>query len=292
MNKKISFLLLFTLGLLTYSGVGFSQDTISVVSKGKDKRPIRPPFDSGFLIDQQSVVIPSANTLDFMIQHRFGTMKSTTFDLAGLYAPSNIRIGLRYSLTDYLQLGIGSTKTNKLQDFNWKLRILQQTRSGTIPVSITYFGNLDFSLKEERSFGEEYVFAHRMSYFHQLIVSRKISRSLSVQVSGQFAHFNQIDTISYNGLKHNNLGFSINGKYKITPTFGVIFAYGLPLTTPDQIKPNASLGIEIGTTLHSFQIFLGSYSKISPQGNLIYNTNDFTNMDLLLGFNINRLWKF
>ncbi|MEX0988331.1 MAG: DUF5777 family beta-barrel protein [Bacteroidales bacterium] len=292
MKNKNYLLLFFMMVLVIFSENVNSQDILTDEKQEKDNRPINPPFDAGILIDNQTVVVPSANTLEFMIQHRFGTINSNTFDLAGLYAPSNIRIGLSYSLTDYLQVGLGSTKNNKLQDVNWKLRILRQTRSNRIPVAVTYYGNVETSVRENENFGLEYAFAHRLSYFHQLIVARKINMRLSVQASIQFTHFNLVDTIAFPGLQHNNLGVSLNGKYKITPQLGVIFAYDMPLTTPEIIKPNANLGIEISTLGHSFQIFLGSYSKISPQSNMTLNMNDFTKMDILLGFNINRLWKF
>ena len=292
MKKKLNILILFSLGFLLYPAFSFSQDAQSTDKKEKDKRPIDPPFDAGVLIDNQTVVVPSAKSLEFLIQHRFGTFNSTTFDLGGLYAPSNIRIALNYSVTNFLQLGIGTTKVNKLQDVNWKWSILNQTRSGSIPISLSYYGNIEFNVRENVNFGQEYTFPHRISYFHQLIISRKLTRRFAVQVNMKYAHFNQIDTIAFPELKHNNLAISLNGKYKITPQLGVIFAYDMPLTTPDMIKPNASMGIEIGTLLHSFQIFLGSYSRISPQNNMVFNTNDFMNKDILLGFNISRLWKF
>ena len=37
--------------------------------------PVRVPFESGILIDNQTCVIPTAKTLEMLIQHRFGTME-------------------------------------------------------------------------------------------------------------------------------------------------------------------------------------------------------------------------
>lgn len=292
MKKQYYQLILLSIACLLCSHICFSQDTLSIAGKEKDRRPIDKPFNAGVLLDNQTVVVLRANTLEFMIQHRFGTFSSNSFDFAGLYAPSNIRIGLRYSLTDYLQIGIGSTKFNKLQDINWKWSILKQTRSGSIPLGLTYYGNVEINVREEENFGQEYSFSNRISYFHELIAARKVTRRMSVQTSLKFAHFNQLDTIAVPDLKHNNFAVSLNGKYTMTPQLALIFAYDVPLTTPEQIKSNASLGIEISTRQHSFQIFVGSYNRISPQSNMVFNTNDFTNMDLLLGFNINRFWNF
>jgi len=41
-------------------------------------------------------------------------------DLFGIYAASNIRLGLNYSLMDDLMIGFGTTKDQKLQDFRVK----------------------------------------------------------------------------------------------------------------------------------------------------------------------------
>lgn len=292
MKKKLKIFLSFSLGLMMCSQISFSQDTSSAGKKEKDNRPVRAPFESNMLMSDQTVTIPNAHSLEFMIQHRFGKLNSNTFDLIGLYAPSNIRLGLSYTLTDYLQLGIGTTKTDKIQDINWKWRILQQTRSGSIPVALTYYGNVELSARSKQSFGQDYAFLQRVSYYHQLIIARKFGRRLSLQVLAEYDHFNQIDTIAYKGLKHDNFGLSLDGRFKVRPQLNIIFSGDKQLTTPEEIKPNLSIGIEIVTTSHAFQIFVGSYNKISPQDNLTYNTNDFTNKDILLGFNISHLWNF
>lgn len=284
--------LYFTIGFLVCICTAYSQDTTGTEKKEKDKRPVRSPFESGVLIDNQTIVIPSAKTLDFIIQHRFGKLNSGTFDLLGLYAPSNIRIGLNYSIFDYLQVGIGTTKNNKLQDVNWKWSILRQTRSGSIPVALTYYGNIEYNARDKENFGIEYKMPHKITYLHQLIIARKFHRLFSFQLIASYSHYNQVDTIAYPGMKHDNIAISASGRVKVSPQMSVIFEYDHPLTTPEQIKPNISLGIEIGTSSHAFQIFLGSFDKISYQGNYAYNTNDFTQKDILIGFNITRLWNF
>ena len=46
------------------------------------------------------------------------------------------------------------------------------------------------------------------------------------------------------------------------------------------------LGWEINTATHTFQIFVANYNQIINQRNLVFNTNDFTKGDYLVGFNI------
>ncbi len=100
--------------VLSFTGLAYGQNE---ESKPKDK-PVWAPFESGYLIDNQTTVIPSAKTLEYIIQHKFGTMDNGFSDLFGLYAPgANIRMGLNYSLINNLQVGYGLTRLNMYSDF-------------------------------------------------------------------------------------------------------------------------------------------------------------------------------
>jgi len=268
-----------------------AQDNESAMVK-KIQKPVRSPWESGMLIETQTGLVLPQKTLEFVIQHRFGNVNSETFDLLGIYAASNIRLALNYGLFKNFQIGLGTTKNKKYQDLNWKYKILTQTRSGSMPLSLTYYGNISYDAREEEYFGKDYKVSNRVSYFNQLILGRKFSRIVSVQLSGSYAHYNQIDTSTISGMKHDVFGVGLAGRVKISPQTSITMEYNQPLNTPDNIKPNISLGVEIATSSHAFQIFLTTYNGIVPQENLGYNTNDFLKGDILLGFNITRLWGF
>jgi len=91
------------------SVISFAQDvaTDSTAVKEKDK-PVRSPFESGYLIGAQTTVIQNVNTLEAVIQHTFGTIQNGHSDLWGIYAPgANIRLGLDYVIAKNFQMGIG-----------------------------------------------------------------------------------------------------------------------------------------------------------------------------------------
>jgi hypothetical protein len=264
------------------------EETVTSTEKSeKDKRPVKNSFESGYLINSMTCIIPTANTLEFIIQHRFGLLKSESFDMFGLYAPSNIRMGLNYTITDRIMVGAGSTKFNKLQDVQWKIALLRQTRSGSMPISLTYFGNAAVDVRSD-IFPK---FTNRLSYFHQFIISKKITDRLSLQLAPSYFHFNIVDSLKV----HSNIALSFNGRFKVSDVSSVIFEYDQLLTkqnTELQPKPNLGIGFETATSAHAFQIFVGTFNAIIPQHNLFYNQNDFTKGEMLLGFNITRLWNF
>jgi hypothetical protein len=300
----------FLLSLILIQLNGFAQED----SLGPDNRPAKPAFESGYLIDQQTAVIPVKNTLEFAIHHRFGPMNNGASDLLGIYAPSNIRLGLNFCLTDDLLLGIGTTKNKKYQDLVIKYNVLRQTRSLSIPLSITFFENFAIEGQDEKVFGTDYKFSHRFSYFSQLILTHRFNSEFSLQVAPSFTHFNisknivepindsVSDTIRFD---HDKIGISFGGRYKISPQTSIIFGVDMPLwidgireyPKPKYLaKTNLSLGVEISTSTHAFQIFVATAQGILPQENMMWNNltgnKKLSTSHLMLGFNITRLWNF
>jgi hypothetical protein len=86
-----------------------------------------------------------------------------------------------------------------------------------------------------------------------------------------------------------NFGFSAGVRANLFGPHSLIFEYDQLLTRQEldvQPKPNLSIGWEIGTATHTFQVFMTNYNQIIGQRNLVFNTNDFTKGDYLFGFNI------
>lgn len=255
----------------------------------EDDRPVFDPYACGRLVDNQTVVNPYGKTFEVIIQHRFGEIEEIN-DLFGIYAPSNIRLGVNYGITDNIMVGFGTEKNNKLQDFQGKWTFLQQTTSGRIPVSVAAYGNMAIDARDDEVFGQNYAFTNRLSYFAQVIISRKFSDRISLLVAPSFSHVNAADSL----IDHDKIGISVGGRIKFYNEMSFIFEYDHPLhleqireyTDPFESKPNLALGIEIGTLTHAFQIYVAPFDKIVPQHNYIYNENDFTDGGMRFGFNI------
>lgn len=288
----------------------FAQEE-EATEKVKDK-PVRSPFESGLLIDNQTTVIPVPKTLEFVIQHKFGTMENGRSDLWGIYAPgSNIRLGLNYVPFKNFQIGAGITKKNMYTDFNAKWTILEQTRKNTVPFALALYGSVAIDGRNEDAIGtgkvvpsREYGTEHqgfrcsdRLSYFSQIIIGRKFTDWLSLQAGASFTHYNAVQYEQ----DHDKIGIHINGRIKVSPTGSIIFNYDLPLKIENiseqaplenYAEPNVAFGYEISTSTHAFQIYMGSADGIIPQDMMMYNYNDWTDHGLAIGFIITRLWNF
>jgi hypothetical protein len=278
--KKIFILLTLTLFISPL----FAQEATQTQEKSK---PVRFTFGTTTLIENNTTETPYKGGIELEIKHRFSLIQNY-HNLFGIYGSANTRIGLNYGITDKLMVGLGTTKDYKLQDIQWKYLILQQTEDNSMPVSLSYFGNIVADLRPEENFGpaESFKQIHRLSYFTQLIVAM-----FSVQVAPSLAYFNSVplnaDTTA--GYKNLNFGFSAGARANLFGEHSLILEYDQLLTnsSPDvPTRPNLSLGWEIGTATHSFQIFASNYNQIINQRNLVFNTIDFKEADWLIGFNI------
>lgn len=304
MKKNILIIILFAL----ITNLSFAQDATTAAAKEKDY-PVSAVFESGYLIDAQTTTIHDVKTLDMVIQHKFGTIDQGTTNLWGIYGSANIRMGLDYVPLKNLQIGVGITKKYMTTDVRAKWNILQQTRKNTIPVSVALFGTVGFDGRSVSAFESglvqeawtgpvyHYRFSDRVSYFSQLIVSRQFCKEFALQAGVSFTHYNAVGT----AYDHDKVGAHVSGRIKVTETGSVIFNYDHPLqikqiseqtewTNPP--KPSASLGYEISTGTHQFQIYMSSTNSLLPQDNIMWNQNEMDKTGIAIGFVITRLWGF
>ncbi len=264
-----------------------------------EKKPVKKTFESIWLIDAQTVMVPYKGTFEVDFQHRFGTWNNGYKDFYGVFASSNIRLGFDYVPVENLEVGFGLTKFNNLWDFYGKYAILKQMQNGGSPVSLSYYINaaVDTRREEDTKFTEG---TDRWSFFHQIMAARKITDKLSVQISGNMSWFNYADVYDSNGEflgedQKAHFSGTFLARYKLSNTIGLTVEYDQPFTSSSSLRkpePNLSVGLELVTSSHAFQLFVGNYQALVPQYNHTYNTNNFFDNEILIGFNITRLWNF
>ena len=308
MKKYIVFLILSVFVLN-----GFAQE-----DEKEKSEPVYETFASAYLIDNQTIFIPDAKTLEFAIQHKFGTFGNGLSDLFGIYSSSNIRLALNYVPVKNLQVGAGLARLNMTSDVNAKWTFLTQTTDNSIPVSVALYGIAaidgrnedDFSANKTHQPGEGLAqysirFSDRISYFSQVIVARKFNDWLSLQGGASFSHFNMVESDE----DHDKIALHLNGKIKFSPQSSFIFNLDHPLkikslseqrewTVANNPLPNISFGWEIATYTHAFQIYIGTSSSFYPQDVVMFNgtgnqSRKWLDKEILrFGFNITRLWMF
>lgn len=266
----------------------------------------RAAFESSVVIDNPTNVVNAKNALEVQMEHRFGIIESWD-DAYGIWGAANIRFGGTYGVHERVTLGLGVQKYRRYADLNAKVAILRQTRSGKMPLSLTYYGNFAYDGRKQAATNNPPLnyYEDRYSFFNQLIVARRFTPEFSAQGTLSVSHYNAV----FVEMKNDMVAFSLGARYKISPNTAIIVDYSQPLTKMDNFygtadaegeiqydnvnpKPGLSIGFEFGTSGHAFQLFVSNYWGILPQENYMWNQNDFFDGDILLGFNITRIYNF
>jgi len=298
--KKIILFLIFCLGFL---GFTIAQDAAPVAEKEAPKPKFaRATFNSTKLINMQTTEIVSPGSLQFMISHHFsniwdkeGGAKQSLSQFFGLNSGvAHTYLSFDYSPTAYMNLGIAAAGSGRYEGWAKFKLLRQQTGAKNIPVSVAFYSvaNVNTVKDPDIDFAE-----NRFAFANQLLIARKITPKLSLELIPTWLHFN---TVPY-GINNSNEVFSlgIGGKYKVKSKMNLTFEYTRQLNMFENIISKSgtilnynpdllSAGIEINTGGHQFQFYIGNTTDASIIDMLARNNNRIKNGNIAFGFTINR----
>ena len=286
-------LLVIVLGCLVSFNSTAQEDLLEMLESSQKPRTdyTIATFKNTRLVSGHSIETNGHGVLQFMIQHRFGTLNSGWRDLWGL-DNSTIRLGFEYGITDHLNIGLGRASFLKTYDGMIKWRFLRQ-KSGArnFPLSATAVSSIYLNSSEWADPDRENYFSSRLSYHHALLLARKFGDKFSLQLMPTVAHINLVDVADdQNTFYAVGLGTSV----KITGSlrFNVEYYY-LP---PDQIisqtlTNSLSLGVDIETGGHVFQLHLTNSKGMTERFLVGNTTGKWTDGDIYFGFNVSRVFN-
>lgn len=246
-------------------------------------------FKTTRVVSGHSVENPANGVLLFMVSHHFGKVNSGGYDFFGL-DQATMRLGLEYGITSFLSAGIGRSTYQKTYDGFLKAKILRQCKGErNMPVTITLFTAMDvFSLKWQNPDRKNY-FTSRMSFVNQVLVARKFSDKLSLQLAPTFIHKNMVPT-AWDDNDTYAVGFS--GRYKITQRVSVNAEYFhvLPGSVADNFENPLSVGFDIETGGHVFQLHFSNAQPMFERAFITETKGKWNKGDIYFGFNISRVF--
>src|SRR5512145_3028371 len=166
-----------------------AQNIDSLLNENAGNNPVAGTFFSTRIINGHSTERMPEGQLDFRISHRFGELNQGAYNFFGL-DEANIHISLEYGLTNWVMAGVGRGSYQKTYDGFLKFSLLRQTAgNNNVPVSVSWLSTMAVNTLK-RNNGEKPGFWKRTVYVHQLLISRKFSKSLSLEVNPTFLHRN------------------------------------------------------------------------------------------------------
>ncbi|MFM7769640.1 MAG: DUF5777 family beta-barrel protein [Bacteroidota bacterium] len=268
-----------------------TEDLLSLIADSTVERDFTSAtFKSTRVINLQSNEQVAAGELDFRISHRFGFLNTGAYNLFGL-DQALMRLGFEYGITDKLMVGIGRSNVNKAYDAFLKYKILrQQTGKRNIPISISYFASTVCNTIEWQDPNAPNFFSSRLFYTHQLIATRKFNEQFSLLLAPTLVHRNWVETFDE---KNDVFSLGIGGRYKLTKRFALNgeYIYVLPNQLAVGFVNSFSLGCDIETGGHVFQLHLTNSTSMTEPGLITENTGKWKNGGIHFGFNVSRVFN-
>jgi hypothetical protein len=291
------------LALLLANNLFAQEDLLKMMEEEAPSKPtpVFATFKSTRLVNLQTNEQMKAKHIDFRIQHRFQPMQIDKENVYGLYNMFGIdgavmRLGLEYGVTDKLMLGLGRSNIGKTYDLMAKYKILQQTRGKkSMPVSVNYFGNVGITTLEFADKTRDNFFTSRLSFVHQLIITRKFNDYVSVAITPTMVHQNLVE----NKLQsHDIYALGLGASIKISRSARFNFEYIPRLNARNDKKLDGTqyydafaFGLDIETGGHVFQLHFTNGAGLIEQQFISQNTNKLSLNSLRFGFNLSRVFS-
>ena len=276
--------LLFTLLLLPV--LSFAQDDLL---QGLDSVPQNQKEESAFkalkIVNLESTKIAAKGDLYFVVAHRFADIKRGFDDFFGL-DNAVTQIKFIYGVNDWMSLSVA--RSEQAYDLAVKYRLAHQIKDG-FPVTITAFNSIAFNNLLKESTFPKLKFEDRMIYVTQLLVSRKFSEDFSLQLAPTFFHENFVVDDNQDNSQY---AMGIGGRYKITKRVSINIDYAAHLNrASNSMYTNPlSVGVDIETGGHVFQMHFTSSQGIHEAAFLGNTVGDWTKGRVYFGFNLSRVF--
>lgn len=267
-------------------------DLLNILDKAADSARVKytiNTFKGTHLINGHSVETRSKGVLEFLIHHRFGLINSGAYEFFGL-DNATIRIGLNYSITDRLTIGVGRSSFNKVYDGYLKYKLLRQSSgSRGMPLTATLFVSSTIQTLRSSNPAIEIPFERKLAYTFQALLARKFTESLSLQLMPSWVHRNYVS----NPADVNNLfALGIGGRLKFSQRMAVTaeYYYRLNGTDVNGLYNSLSVGIDIETGGHVFQLMFTNSRQMIEKGFIGETDGTWEKGDIHFGFNISRVF--
>ncbi|MFN3754279.1 DUF5777 family beta-barrel protein [Flavobacterium sp.] len=278
--KKVLLLLLLPFGMLAQDDLLSEIDTATT-----EKSKVESAFKGLKIVNLESTKLAAKGDLYFIVAHRFGSVKD---GFEGFYGLDQAVTQLKfvYGLTDWLT--ISGARSEIAYDFSGKFLIKSQQTDG-FPVAIAGFTSLAINNTLKESLYPEMKFNNRLVYVTQLLVSRKFNNKLSLQLAPTYFHENFVID---DNQENSQYAIGMGGRYKFAKRWSVNVDYATHLnrSSSSPFRDPLSIGVDLETGGHVFQMHFSSSQGMHESGFLGNSTGDWGKGDVFFGFNLLRVF--
>jgi hypothetical protein len=268
----------------------FSQaqdDLLNEIDNDSSVVNVESAFQSLKIINLESTKLAAKGDFYFIVAHRFGSIESGFKNFFGL-DDANTQIKFLYGFTNWLNVHVSRSGFQKSYEIAVKYRLMQQEVNG-FPVTIVGFNSGVINGELDKDLLPKLTFDNRLSYTTQLLISRRFSDKLSLELAPTFFHENYV----VNDLQDNSqFAIGMGGRYKISKRVALTMDYAAHLNraSNSMAKNPLSLGVDVETGGHIFQMHFTSAQAMHETGYLGNGFGDWSTGDIYFGFNLVRVF--
>lgn len=287
MKKSLLFICTFALFAITVQSQ--EEDLLGLLDEEETTEYVEAAFKTTRVVNSHSLENLTEGVLDFKISHRFGEVNQGLYDLFGLDR-ATLRLGFDYGVSDRFMVGVGRSTVKKAYDGYAKYKILRQsTGAKNMPVSLIWISTAAVNTLRWPNEERDNLFSSRMTYTHQAILGRKFSKGFSAQLMPTAVHKNLVPTRDD---ANTILAMGVGGRQKIGNRVAINAEYYYVL--PDQITQeyhnSLSVGVDIETGGHVFQLHFTNSTAMIEEGFITETRNNWLDGEIHFGFNISRVF--
>lgn len=257
-----------------------------------------PAFKALKIVNFESTKLIGKGDFYLIISHRFDYLDQGIKEFFGL-DNAFTQLKFAYGITDKFTIQAARSGFQKTYDLGLKYLIISQKTNGS-PVAIAFFNSLAANTELDKANYPSLDFQDRLSYVSQLLISRKITDKLSLEVAPTFFHEGFLveildennNVVTPNPQDKNQFAVGIGGRYKLSKRLSLNMDYGAHLNRASQsvFKNPLSVGLDIDTGGHIFQVLFTNSKAMHEAGFLGHTTGDWGKGEISFGFNLIRVF--
>jgi len=231
-----------------------------------------------------ALVLPQGTWL-FEISHRFNTpISNGASDFWGLDGPVRNRLGLTYSITDRVALGVQRSNFADNVDVNLRVGALSLS-SARFAVETAVAGGVAWNTQVTEIDGAK---DNELQAYGHVVVNARIGERIVLGVVPTYLYNPRLLDFD----EANAFGLGINGQLYFTDSMSLLGEWLVSESRLGQEKDAGTFGLEIETRGHFFKLLVTNQALLNPSQFLGGTPTPFEPDDWRFGFNIQRVLPF
>lgn len=245
-----------------------------------------PAFKAMKIGNLQSTKIAAKGDLYLYVSHRFGTLKEGLSTFFG-FDNANTKIQLVYGVFNKVQLGVSRESLRKTYAASAKVGLISQSEK--FPLNIVAYGTLNVNTALRKDRFPLLKFDDRLSYASQLLISRRVTKSLSLELAPSFVRQNLVLEPFQD---HNQYALGAGGRLKISKrmSINVDYVYNFDRASQSIYNDPLTIGLDIETGGHVFQLLFSNAQSTNEPGFISNAEGNWSDGDVFFGFNVVRVF--